>query len=498
MVKNRTLSMIGFFIDSLHIKTVAMAAALHVDASLISKWKSGKRILTDKSMYFDDVIAYFLAQNQSTGGQELEAAIQEICPQADISDEQRLEQHLRKILSGSTEQRATIPHGFTSEWNNAIQTLLFEGNDGRREAVFRLLDYAEHMTATGELLFLDLEEYTWLTEQPSYAQQFTQRMLSLLKKGFRAKFVLQNSTYRSGIQRLLYTASPLIFHRNVEWYCCEYYDRNSINLSLFILNHAASLMGVSVAGTEPTSMLMMDSTAVIHHELFIQQMIQNSRPLFQAFQPCDFTNMLQNICAFHQSSAFYAYLPSPAFLTARESLLRDILSDNGVSEQVIQRYLTLNAVFRADISHNQSEQAAPQKPFIYLFQLEEMQRRVQGDTFVSWSLSLLYGHDIYVSKKQYAQELRDLADDLIRHPNMRVAFVSETDGIVLPAINCWCKQNQWMVQMDRTGFRFSNEMEMIAAAACVLEECLQKVPPVRKDSQSVQEFLLELADDLER
>ncbi len=498
MAKKRTLSMIGFFVDSLHIKTVAMAAALHVDASLISKWKSGKRILTDKSIYFDDVIAYFLAQNRNRGEQELESAIREIYPQADVSDEQRLEQQLRKILSGSTEQRVTIPHGFTSEWNNAIQTLLFEGNDGRREAVFRLLDYAEHMTATGELLFLDLEEYTWLTEQPSYAQQFTQRMLSLLKKGFRAKFVLQNSTYRSGIQRLLYTASPLIFHRNVEWYCCEYYDRNSINLSLFILNHAASLMGVSVAGTEPTSMLMMDSTAVIHHELFIQQMIQNSRPLFQAFQPCDFTDMLQNICTFHLSGAFYAYLPSPAFLTARESLLRDILSDNGVSEQVIQQYLTLNAVFRSDISHNQSEQTAPQKPFIYLFQLEEMRRRVQGDTFVSWSLSLLHGHEIYVSKKQYAQELRDLADDLTRYPNMRVAFVSETDDISLPAINCWCRQNQWMVQMDRDGFRFSNEMEMIAAASMVLDDCLQKIPPVRKEPQSVQKFLLELADELEQ
>lgn len=30
------------------------------------------------------------------------------------------------------------------------------------------------------------------------------------------------------------TASPLIFHRNVSWYCCEYHERNTINLSLFI------------------------------------------------------------------------------------------------------------------------------------------------------------------------------------------------------------------------------------------------------------------------
>lgn len=77
-MKNRTLSMVGFFIDSLHIKTVSMAAALHVDASLISKWKSGKRILTDKSMYFDDVIAYFLEQNRNLGGRS-DAPSQHAC-----------------------------------------------------------------------------------------------------------------------------------------------------------------------------------------------------------------------------------------------------------------------------------------------------------------------------------------------------------------------------------------------------------------------------------
>lgn len=164
------------------------------------------------------------------------------------------------------------------------------------------------------------------------------------------------------------TASPLIFHRNVAWYCCEYHERNTINLSLFI-----------------------------------QQMIQNSRPLFQAFQPCDFTNML-NICAFHHSSACYAYLPSPAFLTARESLLRDILAENGVSEQDIQQYLTLNAVFRADISHSRSEQPAPQKPFIYLFQLEEMRRSWSSDgTLIEQKL---YFVQLYCSSFFFAKACR--------------------------------------------------------------------------------------------
>lgn len=38
----------------------------------------------------------------------------------------------------------------------------------------------------------------------------------------------------------------------------------------------------------------------------------------------------------------------------------------------------------------------------------------------------------------------------------------------------------------------------VAAASMVLEECLSKIPPVRKDPQSVQTFLLELAAELEQ
>ena len=51
--------------------------------------------------------------------------------------------------------------------------------------------------------------------------------------------------------------------------------------------------------------------------------------------------------------------------------------------------------------------------------------------------------------------------------------------------------------MDRSGFRFSDEGEIVDAAANVLEECLKKIPPVRKNPKSVQKFLMEFADELE-
>ena len=52
--------------ECLHIQTVSMSRAIHVDASLVSKLKSGDRTLTPKSIYFDDIVAYIIEKSALT------------------------------------------------------------------------------------------------------------------------------------------------------------------------------------------------------------------------------------------------------------------------------------------------------------------------------------------------------------------------------------------------------------------------------------------------
>ncbi|MGN0605404.1 MAG: hypothetical protein ACI4JM_02665 [Oscillospiraceae bacterium] len=59
-MKSKKTSTLGYIMDFLNIQTTAMAKSLHVDPSLISKWKSGARQLTEQSVYFDDVIQFLL------------------------------------------------------------------------------------------------------------------------------------------------------------------------------------------------------------------------------------------------------------------------------------------------------------------------------------------------------------------------------------------------------------------------------------------------------
>ena len=63
----RKLSTLGYLMDRLGLSTAALARRLHVDASLVSKWRSGSRRLSAKSVYFDEVCRMLLEQNPMAG-----------------------------------------------------------------------------------------------------------------------------------------------------------------------------------------------------------------------------------------------------------------------------------------------------------------------------------------------------------------------------------------------------------------------------------------------
>lgn len=54
-----------------------------------------------------------------------------------------------------------------------------------------------------------------------------------------------------------------------------------------------------------------------------------------------------------------------------------------------------------------------------------------------------------------------------------------------------------MIQMDDKGFRASEKVSIVNAAAVTLERCMRKVPPERKNKDSIKNVLLELADSLD-
>ena len=94
----RKLSTLGYLMDRLGLSTAALARRLHVDASLVSKWRSGSRRLSAKSVYFDEVCRMLLEQNPMA----LTDALRSLVP---LEEPKREEGESRKRGDGSLSRR---------------------------------------------------------------------------------------------------------------------------------------------------------------------------------------------------------------------------------------------------------------------------------------------------------------------------------------------------------------------------------------------------------
>lgn len=496
-MRKKSLSPLGYIMECLGIQTVSMSRILHVDASLVSKLKTGDRNLSEKSIYFNNIIDYILKESEKSNHESLKNALMHLYPHKKITDNSQIESLLRQALAKDKSNETSKEQNILLEGSKVIPTLIFEENSGRRSAISKLLDYAETMTTPGEIIFFDSEEFNWLLEDQKFSEQFTERIESLLQNGFHAKFVIHYSSYRDRFVRLFNKCSPLIFHRNIDWYYYEYYDETIFNFSFFILNRAISLLGLSAENANSTTMVFTDNSLVIRHKVLTNHVIDQCKRLFTSFNPSQISEVINNIYNFSRKNAFFSFLPAPAFIAVKEDLLKEVLEYNGISKENIQKCLELNNKLRKITSSYFSKKNMPKEPFIHIFQLEEMIKRAKSKPFISGSLTLLGGKSVKIRPEQYAQELRNLADGLIKHDNLQVVLVSEKDSISLPAINCWCKENTWMAQMDKEGFRLSDEISIVNAASTALEQCIRKVPPERKEKETVRQYLLDLANELE-
>ena len=127
-MKKKSFSTLGYIMEALNIQTVSMSRFTHVDASLVSKWKTGDRTLSEKSIYFDDIIDYIMDQSTNTIHQNLENALINLYPHEKIEDEIHLENLLRQALSSNQPRNKSPEYQLNLDKSNSISALTFKGN----------------------------------------------------------------------------------------------------------------------------------------------------------------------------------------------------------------------------------------------------------------------------------------------------------------------------------------------------------------------------------
>ena len=266
----------------LGVPVTVLARHLHVDASLVSKWKSGRRRLSEHSGHFGPFLDFFLLEDEERASRVIEI-LKELNPLDALDTQGAIRARLQAFLLS----RASLPlEPVFLEVSRAAcvaKVLIYEGGEGRRDAISEVLDLAEAMPEPGRIIFIECEQYRWLLEDPDYVRRWQDRLYRLLERGFRATFVVHFTVYHEQFFHFFRFCSPLLFHRNVDWHYHEYYDAEVHWFSFFILEHARSVMGLSMGPGHCDTTVFSDARSIAQHKRVVEMVQASSRPLFRDF-----------------------------------------------------------------------------------------------------------------------------------------------------------------------------------------------------------------------
>lgn len=496
----RSLEPLGLLLDRLNLSVATLARHLHVDASLVSKWKTGQRRLTDRSGHLAAVVEFFcaLAADETTSqGRRIVETLREFNPLAEGSRADELCSQIRDFLTGELQ----LPIGselVAGKASSVAQISLYDGPEGRRNAVDDLLKLAEEMETPGRMTFIECEQYRWFLEDRDYTQRWQSRMLALLNRGFQVTFVAHmTASHDQPFHRFFRDCTALLFHRNAHWHHHVYYDDEVHWFSFFILEHALSVMGLSMGPQQCDTTVFADARSIGQHKRVVDAVGQCSRPFFVDFEQGRLMPSVSSLLDSNwQEGKLYAYLPVPVFAAAPSDLIEDILHSNGVKKSVISHCLKENSLVEELFRRQGDGLGIAASPIVVIYQIEEMRRRIADGGFTSCSLSLMAGQPIRVNRQQYARGMELILERLERNEGTHVALASREDLNDLPSLNCWCKEGQWLIQMDEQGVRVCSEGVMVRAAVTTLERCLRKIPPERKQKKSLQDLLCQMIREL--
>ena len=502
-IKETALPPLGIMLNRLKVPVATLAKHLHVDASLVSKWKNGQRYLSSCSNHFESILDFFSAAKESDFSEDLKIRVidmlKEFSPLKSIETDEELREHLRAFLLERPCFSLTNTAIEISRASCVARVLIYDGSEGRRRAVSDVLDIAESMTTPGQIIFTECEEYRWLLEDQDYALKWRDRLFKLLERGFKATFLIHFTVYQERFFLFFRLCNHLLFHRNLDWYYHEYYDDDIHWFSFFILEHARSVMGFSMGEEQCDTTVFADSRSIAQHKRVVEMVKRSCKPMFMDFKQGDLLPSLGELLKvdWHEGTIF-AFLPVPLSAATHPALLEEILKDNNVSPAIIRRYLKENSLFEKMVARQTQPGASSSDQMVTIYQIEAMSRRIDDGGFTSCSLTLMTGQPIKVTKEQYARSLLHVVEGIDQNPRNKVVLASEEDYVYLPEFNCWCKGKEWMVQMDLQGVRFCREDVMVRAAAGALEQCLRKIPPIRKQQAMVKQILLKMVKELRK
>ncbi len=320
------------------ISNSKLSRGINVDASLISRWKSGERKISVSSPHVPKLAHYFLHLNAYHYQKEyLEHIIAARLPEKERLDDasrihvmadwlisaeppepqpyeqpEQLSQSVSLITNISElfslkdkpdEDRKPEPAGYAvpakegrteaekADWQPVVipgincTYEVFQGRAGKRQAALNLLYQVLHSEAKLELLLTSEDDTRWMTEDPSFTILWARLLRQVIDQGHKITLIHVVNRRVNEIMTMLTYWMPLHMAGHMNSYYYPRYGERKIRQTLFIVKDKYAIFSNTFAdssGNEPT-FLFNDPIAVEQYTRLFMAHLAQCRSLFAVY-----------------------------------------------------------------------------------------------------------------------------------------------------------------------------------------------------------------------
>jgi len=492
---NPYTSNLAYLMDALNVSGKELAGAIHMDVSLISKWRNKKRVLNYRSPYFSELVEYFLKVDKVNHYHVLKRLFSSdeepivTLPQLKQSVERFLMDDVSNLPSISRE--TALPEDPSRKVFD-YRVRFFKGIEGTQEGVEQILDAVLQAEESTELLFYSQEDLKWIMKDSDFLASWNNKMLSILQQSHKITLI-------NGVDDRIFLEPEAVKHW-ISYYTHQqiksYYDHqpteDNLKVTLMILREKMVLYSINYSQDpkDRYTAIYTDPFSIATYTVIFEDFLKRSKPHFLPFPLAALPGLKERVYPLtREATRYFIYSYMPNLIHFPQDLIRRVLHRHGVPDQTIAGILS----FQEDLNN------FPRTSLKILYNIDLYRQIGDLEEIRIETLSYLAGRQIFITREELKELLASIKSLMKSDDHFSFAFVQETDQTLLFPVNAIVASRKFIVTynpVDTKQYFLSTEISTTMAFEYYFEHLWQQVPLVQKNPLYVIDTLDSLIDQL--
>ncbi|MDD3196839.1 MAG: hypothetical protein PHI69_01065 [Eubacteriales bacterium] len=517
------------------ISNSKLARGINVDASLVSRWKSGERTMSVNSPHVPAIASFFLSLSTyhyqkeyldfilksqlspdllQDEGRRIHALADwlisdepmSLSPAMEKSQSPAYTQNMIANIAGLMDtdnlpkldsQTASISR-LSSEPGEESVYEKFNGITGRRQAVLNFLIEIVQSDKKQELLLHSEDDMTWLTGDRQFTLIWASLLKQIIESGHSITIIHVVNRQREEIMNALTYWMPLHLAGKIKSYYYPRYADSDIKRTLFISRGRSAVVAFNLidSNDQPT-FIYRDQETVAMYESLYEAHLKNCQPLFSVFGKHNEIQLLETGLELRRKSGTVFNIRSQLnSLLLPGSLLQDV-SDRGNNFRAHDMSRLL--LHHQQVFHEKLKEE-PYIDIVPLSLLDQIENIGQAEVD---SCLLCLSEPWVMTISDTINWLNNTVETLKNYEHYHLLLSDQTPGLEDIDVNIVYKENNGaLFSPSQSGKSNSvsdllNEANILRSLSAYFDDYIQKIPTVQKQKQEVIDRLEQLIEKLQ-